>query len=118
MILTTVRYCYFEIVVHQKYLFLLIIGEKVLVLNGREQFTRLAMDTLFMRKKSWRALLSSCYFQYTFPSDDTQRKILHCFKMEHPVKKIINDLRIFILDHTEPNWMFDHVHVHNEFETV
>ena len=52
MILTTVRYCYFEIVVHQKYLFLLIIGEKVLVLNGREQFTRLAMDTLFMRKKS------------------------------------------------------------------
>ena len=52
MILTTVRYCYFEIVVHQKYLFLLIIGEKVLISNGREQFSRLTMDTLFMRKKS------------------------------------------------------------------
>ena len=38
--------------------------------------------------------------------------------MEHPVKKDINELRIFISDHTEPSVMFDHVHVHNEFETV
>ena len=52
MILTTVRYCYYEIEVHQKYLFGLIISEKVLFSNGREQFSRLAMDTLFMSKKS------------------------------------------------------------------